>query len=62
MNHAYCNLCEALVPAKQLERDGRVFLVKECPDCGPTEALLSSNAASYWRKRGLDEDFQYSHC
>ncbi len=30
-----------------------MFLRKRCPDCGPTEALVSSNAARWQRKRDI---------
>ena len=62
MNQAFCNKCDVLVPARHEEREGQIFLVKECPQCGATDTLLSSNAASYWKKRGLDEKFRYGKC
>ena len=62
MNKALCGRCQGLVPARHEERDHKIFLVKDCKKCGPTETLLSSNAESYWRKRKMDEDFQYGHC
>jgi len=42
-----------LVPAEHVARDGRVYLSKQCPDCGRTEALVSSDAAAWRRKREL---------
>ncbi len=62
MNRALCNRCQKLVPARHEERDRKIFLVKDCPACGPTETLLSSNSESYWRKRKMDSDFQYASC
>ena len=32
-------------------RDGKVYLTKDCPACGITEALISSNAEVWQRKR-----------
>ena len=62
MNRALCNRCQKLVAARHVERDHKIFLVKDCPGCGPTETLLSSNSESYWRKRKMDSDFQYGNC
>jgi hypothetical protein len=62
MNRALCNRCQQLVPARHVERDHKIFLVKDCQSCGQTETLLSSNSESYWRKRKIDENFQYGNC
>ncbi|MGD1212375.1 MAG: radical SAM protein [Candidatus Acidiferrales bacterium] len=62
MNRALCNKCQQLVAARHEERDHKIFLVKDCKKCGPTETLLSSNSDSYWRKRKMDSDFQYGNC
>jgi uncharacterized radical SAM superfamily Fe-S cluster-containing enzyme len=62
MNRAYCNSCNELVPGTPTERDGKVYLVKECPDCGQTETLISADAQRYWKKRSLDSDFEYQSC
>jgi len=56
MNRAFCNACGKLVEAAQQRRDGEVFLVKDCPDCGTTETLISSDAERYFLKRSLDGD------
>ena len=45
-NLGVCNKCGKTVPLEYLERDGRLYLVKHCPDCGTTESLSSSNAAN----------------
>jgi len=40
-------------------RDGMVLIRKNCPDCAPTEALVSTDAAAWQRKReicGYDAD------
>ena len=39
-NRAFCNACGRLVPARAVERDGAVYLRKDCPDCGPTETIV----------------------
>lgn len=54
MNRGFCNGCGSLVSATQQARDGQVFLVKDCPDCGSTETLISSDADRYLTKRHLD--------
>ena len=58
MNRSYCNHGTALVTATREERDGRVFLVKDCPDCGRTETLISSDAQRYLTKRSLDGEHE----
>jgi hypothetical protein len=62
MNKAYCNSCMNLVPAETLEREGRVFLAKDCPSCGRTETMISGVAERYAKKRNLDEDYAYKAC
>jgi len=62
MNHGFCNKCNALVPARQEERDGKVYLVKDCPSCGITETLIAADAERYRNKRLLDSGFDYRHC
>lgn len=46
-----CNTCGQLVDAKTVVRDGRVVLVKWCPEHGATEGLVSSNLD--WSTRSL---------
>ena len=67
MNKSFCNSCNKLVPAERAERDGKIFLVKQCPDCGPTETLISADAGRYNTKRSLDGPHEYNkgcglHC
>jgi uncharacterized radical SAM superfamily Fe-S cluster-containing enzyme len=62
MNKAYCDSCQDLVPSKPVERDGRVFLLKECPTCGTAETLISGDADRYWKKRLLDTEYDYGAC
>ncbi len=62
MNRAFCNLCHKLVPAQPAERDGKMFLVKDCPACGQTETLISSSSTRYKQKRALGAPFDYRSC
>ena len=48
-----CPECKRVVQAKVVERDGKVWLRKTCPDHGFVESLQSSDAA-YWR---LQQEF-----
>lgn len=54
MNRGLCNQCGKLVKAETQFRDGLVYLAKECPDCGTTETLVSSDAERYANKRHMD--------
>jgi len=51
VNYGICEKCRKPVPATHVIRDGRVYIVKNCPDCGKSEALISTNAAVWRRKR-----------
>ena len=42
-----CPTCLALIGAKVTLRAGKVYFVKDCPRCGPSEALVSEDAAYY---------------
>lgn len=53
-NKGFCNTCGKLVPANREQRDNLIYLVKDCPDCGKTETLISTDAERYSRKRELD--------
>jgi uncharacterized radical SAM superfamily Fe-S cluster-containing enzyme len=62
MNKGFCNSCGKLVVARLEEREGRIYLVKDCPTCGLTETPVSSDAQRYYNKRRLDKPFEYRHC
>ena len=62
MNQSFCNTCGKLAPSGQVERDGRVYLVKDCPACGKTETLIASDAQRYFAKRSLDYGHEYHGC
>jgi len=42
-----CPQCLALVPAEVVIRKDRVFFLKDCTRCGPSEALVSEDASYY---------------
>ncbi len=54
MNQSFCNKCKKLVPARDVERQGKVFLTKNCEKCGVTETLISADSSRYYNKRSLD--------
>ena len=62
MNQALCNKCTNLVPAQVTQRGNQMFLQKECPDCGRTESLISSDAGRYNDKRSLAEESPHIPC
>ena len=42
-----CPTCLALVEARVVIRDNRVYFMKDCATCGPSEALVSEDASYY---------------
>jgi len=62
MNSGFCNTCRTLVPSIATERDGKIFLIKNCPKCGPTETLISSDAKRYKNKQCLDGGYEHQAC
>ncbi len=52
-NVGLCNTCQARVPATFVLRDGQVWIRKDCPTCGSTESMVSSDAAVWKGKRDL---------
>ena len=52
-NLGVCMSCRERVPATHVKREGKVYIRKECPNCGPSEALVSSDAGAWQRKRDL---------
>ncbi len=53
VNYGICETCRHPVPAEHVIRDDKVFLKKSCPECGATEAMVSSNAAAWQHKRDI---------
>jgi len=62
MNRSYCHSCGKLVPCNPVDRDNNVYLVKECPDCGTNETLISTDARRYRAKHSLDIEPEYFGC
>ena len=52
-NLGLCQKCRKKVPADYVLADGKVYLRKDCPDCGPNQSLVSSDAAAWRSKRDL---------
>jgi len=52
-NYGVCEKCRRRIPLAHAVRDGKVYVTKRCPDCGVTEALVSSDAATWQRKREI---------
>ncbi len=50
-NLGICPQCGAILPVKHQEREGKVYLAHNCPQCGVYESLISSNAERWWFKR-----------
>ena len=62
MNQGFCPSCDQLVDARSVERDGKVYLAKNCPTHGVSETLISGDAARYGVKRQIDVPFDYGEC
>jgi 7,8-dihydro-6-hydroxymethylpterin dimethyltransferase len=60
-----CPGCLALIDAKVVIRQGKVYFVKECRACGPSEALVSEDADYYVRAyayaRAGTEPLKFAH-
>jgi 7,8-dihydro-6-hydroxymethylpterin dimethyltransferase len=52
-NRGVCGTCGKVAPAHHEFRGETVLLVKDCPDCGRTETVVSTDAQRYRRKREL---------
>ncbi len=64
-NYGVCNECRKRVPVEHVVRDGQVYLRKDCPDCGPTEALVSADSERWQLKRRMchyEEGAAPLHC
>lgn len=46
---AACPHCLELIEAEVVSRSGKVYFRKHCPDCGPSEALISEDVQHYLR-------------
>src|ERR1035438_5281740 len=47
LTRSICPKCRRVSDAKIVLRENKVFMVKRCPDCGPFEALVYSDAEAY---------------
>lgn len=54
-NQGFCEHCHAIVPVRHQARDGKMYLVKDCPNCGVVETYVSSDAERYMDKRRMCE-------
>ncbi len=52
-NRGVCSTCGKVTPAHHEFRTNTVVLVKDCPDCGVTETVVSTNVERYRQKREL---------
>jgi len=52
-NVGLCNKCRARVPAEFFDRDGKTWIRKVCPECGPNESLVSADTKVWQAKRDL---------
>lgn len=53
INYSICRGCGEIVPSFHEEQDGKIFLVKDCPSCGVSRVIVSSDARRYNDKRKL---------
>lgn len=57
-----CTRCLRVLSARTVERDGRVLLVRECPDHGRQETLVEADAEWYrWSRRFLKAGRKPAH-
>jgi 7,8-dihydro-6-hydroxymethylpterin dimethyltransferase len=47
LTRSICPQCRRVIDAKVILRQGKVYLRKRCPDCGPFEALVYADADAY---------------
>jgi organic radical activating enzyme len=52
-NRGVCGKCGQIVSVHHVVRDGRVYLHKECPACGDTETMISTDSERYYEKREM---------
>ena len=52
-NRGICSKCNKITPAHHEVRENTVVLIKECPDCGVTETVISTDALRYLEKRDM---------
>lgn len=47
MTVSVCPTCHRVIPANLLEKDGRIYMSKSCPDHGRWKSIIASDAAWY---------------
>jgi len=47
LTRSICPRCRTAIDAQVLLRDGKVYMRKRCPSCGPFEALIYADAEAY---------------
>jgi uncharacterized radical SAM superfamily Fe-S cluster-containing enzyme len=47
LTRSICPNCRKVIDAKVLLRDNKVYMRKQCPDCGPFEGLVYADAEAY---------------
>ena len=57
-----CPVCAAELPARIVERDGAVFMEKQCVDHGPFTVLLQSDARWYFASHGNPANSESTSC
>lgn len=55
-NLGLCNQCGARVSSKFAFRNNEVWIEKDCPTCGRTDSLVSTDAAAWQAKRDIWPD------
>jgi uncharacterized radical SAM superfamily Fe-S cluster-containing enzyme len=53
INQSICKYCNNVVPSTHQEDEGKMYLVKNCPQCGTSKFLVSTDAARYRYKREI---------
>lgn len=52
---SFCNVCMKLVASKVIGKEGKVYILKYCPDHGETIALLEEDILYHLKKRHFDK-------
>ena len=50
-----CSVCQKRVEAKIIERNGSIFILKNCLEHGPEEGILEEDAEYFFKKRKFDK-------
>ncbi|MFH1878628.1 MAG: radical SAM protein, partial [Candidatus Omnitrophota bacterium] len=62
MNTGFCGICKSKVPLAHIERDGKIYLEKQCPRCGKSYELIANDADMYNKKRAMMPDEEFPGC